>query len=236
MTTEIKFKDKIYQLDIRDAVDTSVLAEIFKHREYRAVEDVIATASDAIIDVGAHAGFFSLYARALNPTVKIFALEPEPKNFTTLGQHIKNNHLIGIKPLAVALAGVSGDRELLPAPDSHNHRLVLLSPDNIKNKTTLPVQALSFTDFCAQNKIKQVALIKMDIEGGEYEVIDFMTDADFARVACIIMEYHDWADFSHEAIDRKLRINGFGVQIFPSKFDKKMGFLLARNKRSVVSQ
>ena len=93
----------------------------------------------------------------------------------------------------------------------------------------------------------------MDIEGGEYEVFDGMSDDDFAMVNFIILEYHngyeargkDARDLSrangqytsqymgirHKDIVEKLRANGFGVQVFPSHFDKTMGFVWANNKR-----
>ena len=71
----------------------------------------------------------------------------------------------------------------------------------------------------------------MDIEGGEYEVISACMPADFARFKTIIMEYHNYSGFNYKEIENQFRENGFGVQIFPSKFDKKMGFIFAKTKR-----
>jgi hypothetical protein len=45
------------------------------------------------------------------------------------------------------------------------------------------------------------------------------------------MEYHNYSGLNYKSIEIQLRENGFGVQIFPSKFDKKMGFIFAKNKR-----
>lgn len=71
---KLKFRKNNLVLDIRDEVDKSVLAEIFKFEEYRCSENVIVNAKNPVIDAGAHIGLFSIYVRCLNKTVKIYAL------------------------------------------------------------------------------------------------------------------------------------------------------------------
>ena len=74
------FNGQSLRLSVRDDADESVVNEIFKFREYRRAEEVIAGAKDPIIDAGAHAGFFCAYARTFNNKVKIYAVEPEENN------------------------------------------------------------------------------------------------------------------------------------------------------------
>ena len=77
------------KIDLRDEADRSVFNEIFKFGEYRIAEEAIRGAAYPILDIGAHAGFFSLYCHAQNPKVKIFALEPEPENYKFLQKNLK---------------------------------------------------------------------------------------------------------------------------------------------------
>jgi len=214
--------------DLRDEADRSVFNEIFKYREYRIAEEVIRNAAYPIIDVGAHAGFFSLYCFCLNPKSKIFALEPEPENFKFLQKNLKMNKVKAVKAEQAAMGGQTGQRRLELTPDSHNHRLLQLGGKS-KNKS-IEVQCYSLADFCRKNKIKKVSLLKMDIEGGEKEIFSGMSPADFKVVNFVILEYHNNSE--RMQIEAKLRENGFGVQIFPSHFDKTMGFLFANNKRT----
>lgn len=216
-----------WQINLRDEADESVFNEIFKFKEYRRAEDVIREATYPIVDVGAHVGFFSIYCRSLNRKAKIFAIEPEQNNLKALNNHLKINKIKGIKVVAGCLAQESGTRELLLAADSHNHRL---GPDFEKDDDSIEVEASSFSDFYKQHRIKKISLLKMDIEGGEYEVFDSMSDRDFAMVNYIILEYHNGKEKSKE-LEEKLRENGFAVQTFPSKFDKTMGYIFAHNKR-----
>ena len=94
----IKFNGRQFEVVIRDEADSSVCNEIFKYREYRAADGIIKNTIHPILDVGAHAGFFTLYCRALNQKVKIFALEPERKNLMAFKNHLKINKITGVIP------------------------------------------------------------------------------------------------------------------------------------------
>ncbi len=234
--TSFSIGNNTWQVNLRDEVDESVFNEIFKIKEYRVADEVIKNAKYPIVDVGAHAGFFSMYARALNEKVKILAIEPEPNNLEVFKKHLKINKISGVEVLSGALARESGARHLLVAEDSHNHALaeqefnVILN--DAKDSSRIKIKAFSFADFCKKNKIKKISLIKFDIEGGEYEVFEGMSEKDLSVVNYVILEYHNGREKSRD-IEEKLRISGFAVQIFPSKFDKTMGFIFAHNKRFV---
>ncbi|MCX6782135.1 MAG: FkbM family methyltransferase [Candidatus Magasanikbacteria bacterium] len=225
---KVKYLGKDIVLQIRDSVDNSVAAEIFKHREYRRAETAISEAKIVIIDVGAHAGYFTIYCRAINPIVKVLALEPEPENYQFLLENIRLNKIENVEPLELALSGISGEADLLISGDSHNHSLS--GNDMLVTGKSIKVKTCSLSDLAERYKLKKIDLIKMDIEGEEYNVISKLSDNDFSIVSAFIFEYHNFGARNHKIIEKILRENHFGVEIFPSKFDKKMGFIFARNK------
>lgn len=225
----VKFTGKDYLMDVKDAAGESVLAEIFKHREYRSAEPIIRSATDPIIDAGAHLGFFTTYARALNDEVVIYALEPEKNNFIILKQNFERNGLKGIVTVEKALAGNSGHGTLLISPDSHNHRL--LGDGESPSGKTVPVKTVSFPDLCEEYDISAISLLKMDIEGAEIYTVESLSRKDFEKIRAIIFEYHDTGNGDHKQTEKILRENGFSAESFPSKFDKNLGFIMARNKR-----
>lgn len=220
---DLNFNSQVLRLNYRDDADVSVFREIFKLREYRAGEEVVKTANHPIIDVGAHAGYFSLYCHVINPSALIFAVEPEPNNLDILAENLKENDVKNVKVIAGAIAGATGKRGLVVSSDSHNHTL---GKGN-------DVRVWSLVDFCKQNKIANVSLLKMDIEGGEYEVFESLSSADYQLFKNVILEYHNYNGRNGKEIETMLRQNGFGVQVFPSKFDKTMGIIFANNKRTV---
>lgn len=229
--TVIKFKQSTFTVDTCDEAGQSVLAEIFKYREYRRVDEVIMSASDDeyIIDAGAHFGFFALYARVLNPDVQIICLEPNENNFLILKNNIIRNKLKKITALNIGLSSKFGKRKFTVSNDSHDSKMV---GDNEEFEGEFySKQTESLANLVVDNKIKKIALLKMDIEGAEFEIIKNAHDDDFGSVSNIIMEYHNYSKDSHRIIEQCLRQKGFSVEIFPSKFDNKLGFIFARNKR-----
>lgn len=220
---------RMYQLYLRDEADASVAAEIFKEREYRVAEEMMKTAVDPILDVGAHSGMFTMYARSINPTVRIIDVEPEPNNVELLRRHILENRVQNIEVIEAALSGDSGRRKLLVSEDSHNHRL-LPADDKGVSPNALTVEALSLPDLLKKCIISAIGLLKMDIEGSEFEVFSALTADDLSKIKAVLLEYHNTI-LPQQEIEEKLRENGFSVQRFPSRFEKTMGFIFALNKR-----
>src|SRR3989344_1510973 len=184
----VQFNGQSLTIQIRDEADESVAAEIFKLREYRITEELIKNAVDPILDIGAHSGLFTLYARTLNPIISIVAVEPEEGNIALLKQHLADNQITNVKIIEGAIAGTSGRRQLILSQDSHNHRL----SDGEKDSkiTTTTIRAYSLNDLLNSLNISRVGLIKMDIEGGEYEGFEGLKLEDYEKIKAVIMEYH----------------------------------------------
>lgn len=227
------FLGRELEIFMRPDADESVMAEIFRWREYKAAEEIIRSARLPILDVGAHIGIFSLYAKALNPLAEIFALEPEKDNFDLMAKNLRANGLGDVRSFKLALAGADGERELLVAPDSINHHLLAMDVSSEAERGGVEkVSAQTLGGFLKRNRIAAVGLLKMDVEGGEYEIFSQLRTEDFLRIHSIIMEYHDDDRRNHREIEKLLRLQGFSVQTFPSRFESDLGFLLARNKRA----
>jgi FkbM family methyltransferase len=226
---QVRSGQHIYAVELIDAAGVSVAAEIFKHKEYRRAEAVIKETRDVIVDVGAHVGLFAIYCRSLNPNSEIICLEPEEKNFNTLRDNVNKNKITNVVVLKAALAHVSGRRYLGLSEDSHNHELF---PENACESGRCDlVETFSLGALLKNFEIKKIGLLKMDIEGAETEILLSLDSEIFAKISAIIMEYHDTRGRTHSNLEAILRENGFGVEVFPSKFDKNLGFIFARNKR-----
>jgi FkbM family methyltransferase len=226
---KINFNNQVIKYTIRDQVDLSVFNEIFKFREYKQAENIIAEAAAAVLDIGAHAGFFSLYTASFNSQISIYALEPEPNNFSALEENIRSNpKLANIKPVNLGLAFKTGQEVLYLSPDSHNHSVL---PEYNGSKNKLVVKTISLKDFCVQENIDHISLLKMDIEGGEYKIIENLSENEYDKIDYIFLEVHD----DYKLIENILRPAGFSIQVFPCHFDKHLKFILARNKRKKLN-
>lgn len=229
-----KFNNTEISVLLRDDIDLSVFNEIFKYREYKSCENVLQSAVNPVLDIGAHAGFFSIYAYCLNKNVKIFAIEPEKNNLEFLNLHKTENKIENIKIYKCAIGKESRDGELFVSDDSINHKVNSKIDKTINSKLkTQNTRIISLKDFLEENNIKKVSLLKLDIEGGEYDIFENIDKDVFKRIENIVMEYHKKTNRNEKSLEKILREHGFSVQIFPSQFDKTMGFIFAKNKKLI---
>jgi len=188
--------------------------EVFESEVYKA-----ATPQLTILDLGAYEGEFSFYC--LNFAKKIYAVEPDPGPYKILEERI-NQYDLGkiIKIFPMAITGKSGDR-VLYASGFGGSRLLPDTDDEHGDDKKVKVSTLSLVDFFKKNRIKEVDILKIDVEGAEKEIFeadDFPSIAD--KIKLIIGEIHISAD----GVRDNLKKNGFKVK------DVGNGVVLATRK------
>lgn len=238
-TEKVSINGKQLQIEINNDADLSVFREIFLDRDYGILKDLISHATNPILDIGAHVGLFSLYAHALNPTVSIYAFEPDESNFKALKEHLRINHISNVFPKNIAVASTSGMRELNISLDSHNHSFFTAwkesddSPQESASLKTRKVQASSLQDIFTSNKtkfnIEMYSLIKMDCEGAEFEILNSLSAEQLSLAAAYYIEYHEFTpELKSSDLVKILQRAGFKTTIQKSGYDARMGFIFAR--------
>ena len=77
----------------------------------------------------------------------------------------------------------------------------------------LRLPCTSMADIFISNKIKNVNLMKIDIEGGEYEVL-FNTPVNiFKKIFRIEMEYHELMESNNKAEDLIVFLKNMGYKV-----------------------
>lgn len=59
-----------------------------------------------------------------------------------------------------------------------------------KNTCKLQVSCINLRDYFHKNAIERIDLLKMDIEGAEFEVLLDFTQEDFKKIKVLFLEYH----------------------------------------------
>jgi FkbM family methyltransferase len=177
-----------HSLGLRDA---DVFTDIFFKRIYAPCFPFYQNCT--IIDIGAHKGFFSLFAsKYAGKSSKIFAIEPEHSNFNSILENVKANDYKNIFANQCAIAGTTGKKQLFLS-ESVNHSLIQTSDTHpyVKQTGIVEVQTYSLEDFFVTNNITNVNLLKIDCEGGEYDILFNTKDYTFAKIETISLEFHD---------------------------------------------
>jgi FkbM family methyltransferase len=127
-----------------------------------------------IIEIGANQGYYLIQeARYSPPNAMIHAFEPHPDNVRTAALNIALNDVAHKCRLEqAAISDKRGKSHLIVSNRSNWHTLTpLIENDVHATGGTMDVETRALDEYTAAANIKQVDLIRMDVEGHEYAVI-----------------------------------------------------------------
>ena len=152
--------------------------------EMRFLLDVLA-AGEVFLDIGAHAGVYSVLASSV-PGVRVVAVEPSSATFARLGENVSLNHIGDqVTALRLALGNRRGEARLSTGCDALN-ALVHEEDDDSE-----PVVLTTVDSLMADLDIATVGLVKIDVEGGELDVLAGAERTIEASRPPIIVEVND---------------------------------------------
>ena len=142
--------------------------------------------------------------------LRIYAFDPTPKTV----EWMKTRELPGslsFKPFGIA--DYDGVAHFLPPPEqSHVSHTMVPRADRSGQSVDLPVRRLrTFMEECGHNRLD---VLKMDIEGEEYSVIDDILSSQIEIDQILIEFHHRWPEIGLERTKRcvkQLREAGFRI-------------------------
>jgi FkbM family methyltransferase len=206
---EVAFRDRErrFRASVPDDNLWGAVKDILILREYDGGETGLgAVRGGVVIDAGAHVGLFSLLASTRARTV--IALEPHAANLELLESNVVQNSVENVELQLTALGGVSGSVGFIHGEHSGSGRLCAES-DAAPSST---VAAVTLDDLLEYHQ--SIALLKLDIEGAEFDVLEAASDFTLSKIEMIVAELHTAgrAD-SESALVRRLRLLGFDVSV-----------------------
>ena len=191
-----------------------LLKAIFEEREYA---DYFPFYENAwIVDVGAHVGYFSLFA-SLNsgPESRIISVEPDERNYHTLQRNVIDAKRKNIEALHIALSDHSGDVTLFQG-NSVNHSLISDYALNEGRHSHTIVKSLTLAELMKRTSMDHIDFLKLDCEGAEYAIILHTPDDILKKIRVISMEFHDLKDARYTAnvLHTRLKKLGFTIEKF----------------------
>ena len=142
---------------------------LFNHveRDVVRVAKGIVRKGDVVLDVGANMGLTArIFSRLVGPGGKVFAFEPDPKTAELLRHNVRH-----FPQCVVTTAAVS---EKPGQATFHVHPTSIAGSSLVSFKDcqdTITVPCVSMDQFIEDNKIGRIALVKIDVEGGESLVL-----------------------------------------------------------------
>jgi len=183
------------------------------------------------VDVGACYGFAIL--PFVNQDTKIYMVEPDDNNLKTLTDMWSNNSKIKI--IDKAVSNTNGPIKFYLEDDLTVVSSIFETNALGNDKGRRPVEVNSITpDNLIENYIdeQEIDLMKVDIEGTEYQFFDSISEKSLSKVNRFIIEFHNNSDFRVMNILKKLASNGFRYKL--SKWKQSDGDFIAENKMGII--
>lgn len=141
---------------------------------------------DVVLDIGAQVGVVSTYLGMKHPEIRIIAVEPHPQNAERLRRNLEAN---GVKNVTVIEKAVTGDG-----------RKIVLRGDASQNSggfsafggsgAGVEAESVTLANIFAFYEIDRLALLKIDCEGAEYEILRSAGDVLLSKIGAIRGELH----------------------------------------------
>lgn len=144
--------------------------------------DYDLNSNSIVFDVGGYNGDFSskIFCK-YNSSIYIF--EPVKKFYSNIEKRFSHNDKVKVFNF-----GLSSKDDELEISLSNNASSIYL---NDVNSELVSLRSINY--FIEKNKIKQVDLIKINIEGGEYELLEsILTNGDIKMYNNIQVQFHDF--------------------------------------------
>jgi FkbM family methyltransferase len=126
-----------------------------------------------VFDVGANIGYYTLLAaRAVGPSGRVYAFEPEPHNFELLTRNVAENGFTNVRPVNAAVSNRAGVVRL--HLDDANFGAHSFDPGSVRNSSGRSVEAetVQLDDFADEARAFAGVLVKVDVQGAEGLVVE----------------------------------------------------------------
>lgn len=207
--------------------DFHIFHRIFLRDEYRLRR--AEARWDCVVDLGGNVGLFAL--RASQVANRVISYEPFPGNVEQFRRNTRAWPEVELVPEAVA--DKSGTLRLYrPQGDglSGLHSAYRDAPNLSDAFDDVP--AITLDLLFERHQVAECQLLKIDVEGAEYDILYAASDAAFARIRRIYGEYHNVRPEDPStriaALSAFLGSKGFEVELAPKQKDNLGMFYAVR--------
>jgi FkbM family methyltransferase len=206
-----------FRVDVRPRCsDRSVFRHVFIYATY-AVRTPVCDDVRWIIDAGANVGYSALFLAGRYPKARILAIEPDAANFQQLLSNTRRCDRIKARHAALW----HEKAPLAIADPKANTQAFHVRPD-----PRGAVEAVTIPGIMESENIRQIDILKMDIEGAEKGIFQNDCQPWLGRTRTLLVELHDQESWHH--FERAIAPHSFerllcGENVFLFRRDRQGG-------------
>jgi FkbM family methyltransferase len=124
------------------------------------------------MDIGAYQGIYSLVAgNKLRQGGTIIAFEPSPRDYRRLRMHLRLNGLSSARAENLALSATAARTTFFQVTSGDTTRNGMRAPASSDAVAEISVEAISLDQYVTRHQLTRLDIIKLDVEGGEMDVL-----------------------------------------------------------------
>lgn len=174
------------------------------------------TRSTRILDIGGNIGIASV-CFAQFPNAQVVCLEPVPHLCQAIRDNLELNGITNVNVVQAAVTTRDGSVPFL-IPESTDICGHIASEISVGQPGVIQVNGLSFQSALNLMPEGVIDLVKIDCEGGEFDIVDQMTEADAGRIRAMTFEVHERSDKKLKRITSKLTKLGYQIHYRPDMY------------------
>lgn len=175
--------------DHEGSVAVEVVAGEVGHGAYD-FSDIDFRPGDVVVDVGAHVGIVSIHLAKRYPFLRIYAYEALPPVFAELQRNLARNHVTSVEAFNLAVTGDGRPLRLVAHLGSNTGGGTSSFSDlDLAGHDQFTVASVTLDQIFERHHIGRCALLKIDVEGAEYDILKVSTVLD--RVDNLRGEFHE---------------------------------------------
>lgn len=203
--------------------------EIFISEEYAVLKPLLPSCK-MIFDIGGHIWYFSLWALKQNSQLKIHFFEPFPQLIMQAKSNLQS-YADQVIFNTFWLAKETWAYDFLFNPQKTMQSSLFPSFLN-PSWEVQTVQCQNLNTYLENQHITQVDLLKLDIEGMEYEVLSDLSNENRKKIKNLIAEIHLLSDSDlskRNHLKSQLSTYFSHLEIIPSKYTDKILLVFAHH-------
>jgi FkbM family methyltransferase len=170
--------------------DIATVNEIFARKDYRCGRDLRVA-----VDMGANIGISALYFLTRNPTARVYAFEPNPRNVGRLRENLAGyESRYELEEVAI---GTSDGNAQFAADPYGRYGTLLYTEDTWYEPTFIDVRVREINSVLAAilEREHEIDILKIDTEGLEEQLVGALDDRVLAQIKSIVYETAEPAPF-----------------------------------------
>ncbi len=190
------------------STDRFILNEVWLHKSYTPKGFEIKS-KDIVVDIGAHAGIFTILASYYAKQGQVYAFEPFKENYNLLLENINLNKIKNIQVFNKAVSDSSGKLKFYISTSKNKGQNSAYKLG--ESQKEISVDKISFKDFL--KTIPKIDFLKVDCEGAEYEILFSLSKKELEKIKKISMEFHNYGKYTGEDLAKFLHKNNFKIKL-----------------------